>query len=179
MRNDNVPAIDGSRDGVYGCFVDPPTEAALFADPEFHDAIKAQGLTGPFADGALGDYAGIRFVRNTEMTKLSPDGTNLLATIHESILFGGEPGIEALHPRVGVRARGSRGGIALANHYKMPLDPDAVLTMVVRAPMDKAGEVVSVCWLANLDYAIPSDSLNLTGPARFKRCKLIHTAGPA
>jgi hypothetical protein len=179
MRTDNVPAIDGSRDGLYGCFVDPLTEAALFADPEFHDAIKAQGLTGPFADGALGDYAGIRFIRNTEMTKLKPDGTNLQTTIHESIMFGLDPGIEAYIPEAEFEKEVTLDGIAGANHYKMPLDGDAALTMVVRAPMDKAGEVVSVSWLANLDYAIPSDALNNTGPARFKRCKLIRTAGPA
>jgi hypothetical protein len=178
MRTDNVPAIDGSRDGLYGCFVDPQTEAALFSDPEFHDAIKAMGLTGPFADGAIGDYAGIRFIRNTEMTKLT-DSTNLQTTIHESLMFGQDPGIEAYIPEAEFEKEVTFDGIASANHYKAPLDPDGVLTMVVRAPLDAAGEVVSVSWLGNLDYAIPSDSLNLTGPARFKRCKLIHTAGPA
>jgi hypothetical protein len=179
LRNDNVPAMDGSRDGLYGCFVDPHTESALFSDPEFHDAIKAMGLTGPFADGAIGDYAGIRFVRNTEMTKLSPDGANIQATIHQSLMFGQNPGIEAYIPEAEFEREVPDDGIAGALHYKRALDPDAVLTMVVRAPLDKAGEVVTVSWLGNLDYAIPSDSLNLTGPARFKRCKLIHTAGPA
>lgn len=175
MRSMNVPGLDGTVNGLYGCFVDPQTETALFADAEFHDAIKAIGLEGPFASGAIGDYAGIRFIRNTETTKLTGDQ----ATIHESLMFGSEPLIEAYIPEAAFAAEVQMGGIASANHYKMPLDPDAVMTMVVRAPQDKAGELVTASWLANLDYAVPTDSLNQAGAQRYKRCALIHTAGPA
>lgn len=178
LRNNNVPALDGTRDGVYGCFVDPQVETALLADSEIHDAIKAIGLTGPFADGAIGDYAGIRFIRNTEMTKLAAD-SDYQATIHQSLMFGAEPLIEAFIPEEAFAQQVTMSGIASANHYKMPLDPDAVMTMVVRAPLDRAGEVVSASWLANIDYAVPSDSLNQTGAARYKRAVLINTAGPA
>lgn len=178
LRANNVPALDGSRDGVYGCFVDPQIETALFADDEFHDAIKAQGLTGPFADGAVGDYAGIRFIRNTEMTKLAAD-SHYQTTIHRSLMFGMEPIIEAFIPEAEFAAAVPMGGIAMANHYKMALDPMAVMTMVLRAPLDRAGEVVSASWLSNVDYCIPSDSLNAVSSSRFKRCAVIHTAGPA
>lgn len=178
MRNNNVPGLDGTRDGLYGCFVDPQTESALFADTEFHDAIKAMGLTGPFADGAIGDYAGIRFIRNTEMTKLAADA-DLQATIHESLMFGAEPLIEAYIPEEAFAREVTMGGVAERNHFKMPLDPEAVLTMVIRAPLDKAGEVVTASWLANLDYCVPSDAQNQVNAERFKRCRLIHTAGPA
>jgi hypothetical protein len=178
LRSDNVPALDGSRDGVYGCFVDPQTETALFSDSEFHDAIKAMGLTGPFADGAIGDYAGVRFIRNTEMTKLAADA-DYQATIHESLLFGAEPLIEAYIPEEAFAEQVTMSGIASANHFKMPLDEKAVMTMVLRAPLDRAGEVISASWLANADYCVPTDSQNQTSNIRYKRAALIHTAGPA
>lgn len=181
LRINNVPALDGSRDGLYGCFVDPQTETALLVDPEFHDSIQREGVTdsgSPFSSGVIGTYAGIKFIRNTEMPKIAAD-SDYQTTIHRSIMFGAQPIIEAYVPEEEFAAQVSAGGIATSNHYKMPLDPEAVLTLVVRAPMDRAGEVVSCSWLGNLDYAIPSDIFNQTGAARFKRCAVIHTAGPA
>lgn len=178
LRNNNVPSLDGSRDGLYGCFIDPQVEQALFADAEFHNAIQAEGLTGAFASGAIGDYGGIRFIRNTEMPKLAQD-TEYQTTIHQSLMFGADPLIEAYIPEEVFADQVTMGGIASSNHFKMPLDELAVMTMVIRAPIDRAGEVISASWLANIDYAVPSDSQNQTGVARFKRCALINVAGPA
>lgn len=181
LRINNVPAMDGSRDGLYGCFVDPQTETSLLADPEFHDSIQKEGVTdpnSPFSTGVIGTYGGIKFLRNTEMTKLAAD-TEYQTTIHRSIMFGAQPLIEAYIPEAEFAAAIPMGGIAGSNHFKMPLDDKGVMTLVVRAPLDRAGEVISSSWLANVDYAVPSDIFNQTGAARFKRCAVIHTAGPA
>jgi hypothetical protein len=181
MRIANVPALDGSRDGLYGCFVDPQTETALLTDAEFHDAIQREGVTdpnSPFASGKIGVYGGIMFIRNTEMTKLAAD-SEYQTTIHRSIMFGAQPLIEAYIPEAEFAMAVPQGGIAGSNHFKMPLDDKGVLTLVLRAPMDRAGEVLSTSWLGNVDYAVPSDVFNQAGAARFKRCAVIHTAGPA
>lgn len=178
MRMNNVPALDGSLTGPYGCFVDAHVESALMADTEFHNAIQAQGLTGPFSDGAMGDYMGIRFIRNTETTVLGAD-SDYQANIHESFMFGSDVGVEAYLPESDFEREVPMEGIASANHYKMPLDPEAALTLVVRAPMDRAGEVMSASWLANVDYCVPTDVKALTGTARHKRACVIKTAGPA
>ncbi len=178
LRTHNVPGLNGAPGGLYGCFVDPHTENALFADDEFHRAIQGQGITGPFADGAIGDYAGIRFIRQTEMTTLAAD-SDYQTDIHRSLVFGQEVAVEAYIPPAEFQRQVIPEGIASANHYKMPLDPDGVLCMVVRAPMDKAGEIVTASWLADLDYCIPTDINSRTGAQRVKRAVVVHTAGPA
>lgn len=177
MRSDNVPGLDGSPAGMYGCFVDPQIETSLLADPEIHDAIKAVGLTGPFADGAVGDYAGIRFIRNTEMSKLASD-SDYQTTIYRSFMFGMDSLIEAFIPEQAFATEVVPEGIAQANHYKMALDAEGTSTLIVRAPLDPTGEMITASWVGTLDWAVPTDSLNQTGPARYKRCRVIHTAGP-
>ena len=178
LRTHNVPGLNGEVGGLYGCFIDSHVENALFADPEFHDAIQAQGLTGAFADGAIGDYAGIRFVRNNEMPVLADDA-DYQAHIHRSLVFGAEVCIEAFIPESEFTSVVPVEGIASANHYKMALDAMAALSMVIRGPMDRAGQVISASWLANLDYCIPTDSKSLSGSQRVKRACVVHTAGPA
>jgi N4-gp56 family major capsid protein len=178
LRTHNVPGIDGVVGGLYGCFVDPHVENALFADDEFHDAIQATGLTGPFADGAIGDYAGIRFIRNTEMPVLADDA-DYQAHIHRSLVFGADVCIEAFVPESEFQRQVVPEGIVTANHYKTALDPQGVMTLVIRAPLDRAGEIVSASWLANADYCVPTDAKALTGSQRVKRAVVVHTAGPA
>lgn len=178
LRTHNVPGLDGQVGGLYGAFVDPHVENALFADAEFHDAIQAEGLTGPFAQGCIGDYAGIRFIRNTEMSVLAADA-DLQAHIHESLVFGAEGLIEAFIPESEFQTVVPVEGIATANHYKVALDEHGILTMVVRAPMDAAGENVTASWLANVDYCVPTDSKALSGNQRVKRAVVVKTAGPA
>lgn len=178
LRQHNVPGLDGTVGSPYGCFIDSHVENSLFADSEFHDAIQAEGLSGPFATGAVGDYAGIRFIRNTEMTVFDADA-HLQANVHESVVFGADVAVEAYVPEAEFAREVPMEGIALANHYKMPLDANGVLTLVVRAPMDKAGEILSTSWLSNVDYCVPSDAKALTGAARHKRAVVVKTAGPA
>ena len=178
LRQHNVPGLDGRVGSTYGCFVDAHVENSLFADSEFHDAIQSEGLTGPFASGAMGDYAGIRFIRNTEMTVFNTDA-HLQANVHESIVFGSDVAIEAYTPESEFAREVPMEGIATGNHYKMPLDPNGVLTLVVRGPLDKAGEILSASWLANVDHCVPTDAKALTGTARVKRAVVVKTAGPA
>lgn len=178
MRTHNVPGIDGVVGGMYGVFVDPHVENALFADAEFHDAIQSKGIEGPFSELAIGDYAGMRFIRNTEMPVLADDA-DYQAHIHRSLVFGGDVAVEAFIPEADFQNEVIPEGIATANHYKTALDDKGVMTMVIRAPLDRAGEVVSASWLANADYCVPTDSKALTGTQRVKRAVLVHTAGPA
>lgn len=177
-----VPGINGRPENdLHVCFVSPDVMNALFADAEFHDAIKAIGLTGPFADGAIGDYAGIRFVPNSEYTQLDPAVISTLqTTIHESFMFGAGSLIEAYVPeQTMINGSGAPGEVVNGNHYKAAMDPQGVITYVAREPQDALGRRLTHSWVANLDYCVPTDSLSLRGPARYKRGVLIHTAGPA
>lgn len=180
MRGHNVPGINGVVGGMYGCYVDPDVENALFNDAEFRQAVAAVGNTGVYAEGTIGVYAGIQFMRMPKSeSKIIANAAPYQTTIHRSIMFGQDVGIEAFIPEADFESEVVSAGVARLNHFKMPLDPDAVMTMVIRAPLDKAGEIVSASWLSNVDYAIASDLAAITGTQRLKRAVLIHTAGPA
>jgi len=173
-----VPGINGRPENdIHVCFITPDTKEQLFAITEFHDAIQAVGLTGPFASFAIGDYAGIRFVDNAEYTALS--GGQLQTTIHESFMFGMGSLIEAYAPEDDMVGAAGAREVATMQHYKRAMDPQGVITYVARAPQDALGRALVHSWVANVDYCVPTDALSLAGPARFKRGVLIHTAGPA
>jgi hypothetical protein len=178
LKANNVPPLPGTS--LYGCFIGPHTKDALFADSEFHDAIQAIGLTGPFADGALGDYAGIRFIEQpqSEMPVLADDA-DYQTDVHRSLMFGAEIAIEAFIPETDFQGEAAPSEVASLNHYKMALDGQGTLVMVVRAPLDSLGRILRASWAANLDYCIPTDVNNLTGSALYKRAVVIKTAGPA
>jgi hypothetical protein len=178
MRTHNVPGIDGQIGGLYGCFVNPNIENALFADLEFHNAINAQAITGVFEEGTIGVYAGIKFMRITELDILTPD-SDYQTTIHKSLMFGGDVAVEAFIPESEFALEVVPEGVATNMHYKTAIDPMGVMTLVVRAPQDRAGEIVSASWLANCDYAIPTDAKALTGTQRVKRAVVVNVAGPA
>lgn len=184
LRNANVPGIDGVVGSLYGCYVDADVENVLFADPEIRTAMAAQAITGIFSAGIVGVYAGIQFMRMPKTESLIiPQGGAIQTPIHRSIVFGEGPGIEAYIPEAEFAGEVAAGGIpeavATTVHYKKVVDDKGVISLVVRAPLDKAGEVVSSSWLANTDYCIPTDSLGISGPQRVKRACIVHTAGPA
>lgn len=181
LRGHNVPGIDGTIGGDYGAFVDSDTENALFGDSEFRDAIHAQGITGQFADGVIGRYAGIIFMRQpkSEMAILALDA-HYQAHIHRSLVFGADVCVEPYTPEPEFANEVTMGQlIVTAQHVKMPIDPEGVLCLVLRAPQDELGRTITMSWVANADWTVPTDSKALTGTQRFKRCVVVHTAGPA
>jgi hypothetical protein len=183
LRNMNVPGMDGQMGGLYGCYIDADVENVLFADAELVAAKNAIGITQNFAEGTIGVYGGIRFMRMPKSESIIiPSSSTIQTPFHRSIMFGQYPGIEVYVPETEFQGVVAAGGVpeafATSNHYKMPLDPEAVLTLVLRAPIDKAGEIMSASWLANCDYCMPTDTLAITGNQRVKRACVIETAGP-
>lgn len=176
LRKHSVPTLPGTS--LYGVMVNPDIMNALFADSEFHDAIQSQGIVNEFAVGAIGDYAGMRFFQNPEMPSILSGGS-LQTYVHRSIVFGAECLVEAYTPESDFEMEVPMEGIARGNHFKMPIDPAGALSMVVRAPMDRAGRTLSASWLMNGDWTVPTDLKSGTGNARFKRAVVVKTAGPA
>jgi hypothetical protein len=180
LRGHNVPGLNGQVGSDYGAFIDSDVENHLYADGEFHDAIHAQGVSGAIADGVVGRYAGILFMRQPkgEMPILAADAA-YQTNIHRSLVFGSEICIEAFVPEPEFEREVTVAGIATAQHYKMPLDPEGVITLVLRAPQNELADTMTASWVANVDWAVPSDAKALTGVQRFKRAVVVHTAGPA
>lgn len=181
LRGHNVPGMDGQVDSDYGAFIDSDTEDQLFALTEFRDAVNGAGKSVETASGSIGRYAGIQFFRaaKSEMEILA-SSTGLQTDIHRSLVFGSEVCVEAYLPETEFAGEVTIGqGIALANHYKMALTDNGVITLVLRAPMDALGRTIRGSWVSNVDYTCPTDSKALTGSQRYKRCVVVESAGPA
>jgi len=180
LVNNNVPGIDGAVGGTYGVYLDSDTKDALIVDSEFLNAIQSQGITGPSADGRLATYGGMAFFEQprSEMPGIDSGGS-YQTDIHQSLVFGQDVGIEGFIPEDDFAAAVPMEGIGAMNHIKIPIDPDGALAMIIRAPLDEAGRVVSCTWTISADWCIPSDVNNLTGNARYKRAVIVKTAGPA
>lgn len=174
LRNHNVPPINAQGD--YAAFVDGDVLDALFADAEFHDAIRGQGNTGEMQTGAIGRYAGILFMPQPKMEMPIIAGTGSYQThIHRSLVFGAETCMEVFAPEAQMVADG--GVAASMNHVRQAIDE--VLTLVIRAPQDYLGRILDLSWVGNVDWCVPTDSKNLSGDQLYKRAVVVHTAGPA
>lgn len=176
LRDNNVPGVDGTRNGPYGAFVDGMTEAALLGDVEFRQAFQGRPETPAIRDGVIGQYGGIIFYRNTDMPTLS--GSPLQTTIRRSIVFGADVAIEAYAPEQDFEtAPPDVMEVALNMHYKRKLDLAGVMTAIFRAPLDALGRSVLMSYVTNYDYCIPTDVKAIGTVHRHKRAVVIHTAG--
>jgi hypothetical protein len=180
LQTHNVPGINGQvgPGAVYGAFVDAQIKNALYADAEFYNAIQRNNaLAQSWYTGALGLYDNILFLDNQEMPVIASGG-DYQTDIHRSLVFGGDMLVEAYIPDEDFSNEVTLGGVARANHYKLALDQEGVLTLTVRAPLDALARNVTSSWSATCDWAVPSDATALTGKQRFKRAVVVHTAGP-
>lgn len=164
--------------GVHGCYISAKTKNQLFVDAEFHDAIRAQGVTEQFKTGMIGDYAGIRFFElPQERMPANLSGSPYQTTIQRSFMFGADLCVEAYVPEEEFAQEASPMEVAGQNHVKMRLDGEGVLTMIYRGPLDRLGRIVGAAWVANIDYVVPTDAKGISGAQRYKRGVMVHTAG--
>ncbi len=175
-----APGLDGRYENTtHVCFISPDVKNALFEDVELHDAIKAQGLTGMFATGAVGDYAGIRFVETNEFELLDTSGSRVVTPVHTSVMMAMGACIEAFTPEIDLVSPGNTVQAPMGNYVRINADPSGALALVIRGPQDALGRNITSSWVSNVDYTIPTDHLSLQGNARYKRACLIYSAGPA
>lgn len=163
LRQQNVPDFGG----YYSCHLDAITERQLFGDPDFKQALQGRVDSPMWGSLSLGRFAGIDWVRNTEVPIEAGTGD---VVVRKPILVGADCLIEGPLQNFGNLLDQTNGQNA-AGHISMVNG----VAFIHRAPQDKLQQIVSSTWSWVGDYAIPSDSL-VGSPAKFKRAAIIEHA---
>lgn len=186
LRKDNVPTHE---DGTYHCHLDPDSENQIFSDNEFQRLNQSMPDYMHYRELALGTFGGVAFYRNTEAP--------VVATVDQDPNFGftfaaelvNATGVEIHRPlftgggsveekyldeskyisEAGVQ--GKIGEFAITNNGVQVMAER--VRLVLRSPQDRLQQQTSASWSHSGDWAIPTDALNTTSPADYKRMVVV------
>lgn len=162
LRKMNVPTLGG----YYVAHIDPDTEAQLFADADFKQALQGRVDSPIYTNLSIGRFAGIDWVRNNEVPTYS-GGSGGAVTVHRPIVVGGGVLIGAPFENMGSLLTGTNiedvPDIRMINAA-----PGVDVAMIVRPPQDRLQQVLSTTWSWVGDYGVPTD-LQTGDSALYKR----------
>lgn len=186
LRKDNVPTHD---DGTYHCHLDPDSENQIFSDNEFQRLNQSLPDYMHYRELALGTFGGVAFYRNTEAPVVATvdqdpnfgftfaaELTNATGVEIHRPLFTGGGSIEEKYldeskyiSEAGVQ--GKIGEFAITNNGVQVMAER--VRLVLRSPQDRLQQQTSASWSHSGDWAIPTDALNTTSPADYKRALVV------
>jgi hypothetical protein len=169
LRKMNVPTVGG----YYVAHVDPDTEAQLFSDADFKQALQGRVDSPIYTDLSIGRFGGIDWVRNIETPTLL-GGSALNVTVHRPIVLGAGALVAAPFEGMGDLLRGS-GVEDVPDIAMVEAAPGVQVARIVRPPQDRLQQNLSTSWSWVGDYGVPSDST--TGDAAlYKRAVVLEHA---
>ena len=169
LRKMNVP----TNGGYYTAQIDPDTEAQLFSDPDFKQALQGRVDSPIFRDLSIGRFGGIDWVRNIE-TPTTLGSSAQTMTVHRPIVYGASALTAAPMEDTSALLAGS-GVEDIPEIRTIDAAPGVDVTLIVRPPQDRFQQVLSTTWSWVGDYGIPSDAG--TGDAAiYKRAVVIEHA---
>jgi uncharacterized Zn-binding protein involved in type VI secretion len=171
LRKMNVPTIGG----YYIAHIDADTEAQLFSDSDFKQALQGRVDSPIFRDLSIGRFGGIDWVRNIETpTILGGNGAPASLTVHRPIVLGANALMAA--PFDGTNSLLSGTGVeAVPEVRTITPAPGVDVTVIVRPPQDRLQQVLSTTWSWVGDYGVPSDA-GTGDTALYKRAVVIEHA---
>ncbi|MGW0626430.1 hypothetical protein [Streptomyces sp. NPDC002758] len=169
LRKMNVPTVGG----YYIAHIDPDTEAQLFSDSDFKQALQGRVDSPIYRDLSIGRFGGIDWVRNIEApTVLGGSAGNV--TVHRPIVLGAGALVAAPFEGMGDLLRGS-GVEDVPDIAMVNAAPGVDVARIVRPPQDRLQQNLSTSWSWVGDYGVPSDST--TGDAAlYKRAVVLEHA---
>jgi hypothetical protein len=163
----NVPT-DG---GYYTAHIPPDTEAELFADTDFKQALQGRVDSPVWRDLSIGRFAGIDWVRNNETPTVT---SNSGATVFRPIVVGAGSVVAAPFEDIGSLLAGT--GVEDVPSIRMvEAAPATSVALIVRPPQDRLQQVISTSWSYTGDFGVPSDS-GTGDAALFKRAVVVEHA---
>jgi hypothetical protein len=169
LRKMAVPTLGG----YYVAHIDPDTEAQLFADSDFKQALQGRVDSPIYRDLSIGRFAGIDWVRNLEVPTLLGGSAGTL-TVHRPVVLGAGALIAAPFERTGTLLEGS--GVEDVPEIRNITPAAGVdISLIVRPPTDRLQQVISTTWSWVGDYGVPSDA-GTGDAALFKRGVVIEHA---
>lgn len=196
LRRANVQPHD---DGFYHAHVSPLGNAQFFADPVFQRLNQSLPEHVIYKEGFIGTMAGVMFFMNTESPETQNVG-NLTATANSGV-YAQELGSEITNGngvnigRVLITGKGSMyeryfdektnyvteaGLTGKQGDFSVVNNGIEILTerirLILRSPMDRLQQIVSVSWSISTSFPVPSDITAPSGPERYKRAIILEHA---
>lgn len=169
LRKMNVPTMGG----YYTAHIPPDTEAELFADTDFKQALQGRVDSPVWRDLSIGRFSGIDWVRNNEVpTILGGSAGNV--TVFRPLVVGSGALVAAPFEGIG-SLLGGTGVEDVPSVRMIDAAPTTQVALIVRPPQDRLQQNISTSWAYTGDFGVPSDSQ--TGDAAlFKRAVLVEHA---
>jgi N4-gp56 family major capsid protein len=169
LRKMNVPTIGG----YYVAHIDPDTEAQLFSDSDFKQALQGRVDSPIYRDLSIGRFGGIDWVRNIEAPTIL-GGSAGTVTVHRPIVLGGSALMAAPFDSTNSLLAGT-GVEDVPDVRTIQAAPGVDVTMIVRPPQDRLQQVLTTTWSWIGDYGVPTD-VGTGDAALFKRAVVIEHA---
>jgi len=170
LRKMNVPTIGG----YYVAHIDPDTEAQLFSDSDFKQALQGRVDSPIYTDLSIGRFGGIDWVRNNECPTIA-GGSAGTVTVHRPIVLGAGALVAAPFEGMGDLLAGT-GVQDVPDIAMVDAAPGVQVARIVRPPQDRLQQTLSTSWSWVGDYGVPSDSLANSDAALFKRAVVLEHA---
>lgn len=145
LRAQNVPTIGGA----YTAHIAPETVPELFADPAFQSAYRGLAESPVYRDLALGRFGGIDWVIN-EQTPTLTVGSN---TVLRDIVCGDGCLIKGPFEEMGSLISRINAGATVH------IEEINGVVRILRAPLDRFGQVLSSTWSWIGGYSVGTDFL--------------------
>ncbi|PYC83447.1 hypothetical protein C7C46_08935 [Streptomyces tateyamensis] len=169
LRSMNVP----TEGGYYVAHVDATTEAQLFSDADFKQALQGRVDSPIYRDLSIGRFGGIDWVRNMESPTVLGGSAGAL-TVHRPIVMGADCLVAA--PFEGTASLLAGTGVEDVPLIEMiDVAPAVQVARIVRPPQDRLQQVLSTAWSYVGDFGVPSDALSGDN-AVFKRAVVLEHA---
>ncbi|MFG2400767.1 hypothetical protein [Streptomyces lydicus] len=169
LRRMNVPTVGG----YYVAHIDPETEAELFSDSDFKQALQGRVDSPIYTDLSIGRFGGIDWVRNNEVpTVLGGSSGNV--TVHRPVVLGAGALVAAPFENMG-SLLGGTGVEDVPEVSMIEVSPGVQVARIIRPPQDRLQQTISTTWSWVGDYGVPSDATN-GDSALYKRAVVLEHA---
>jgi uncharacterized Zn-binding protein involved in type VI secretion len=153
LRKMAVPTVGG----YYVAHIDPDTEAQLFADSDFKQALQGRVDSPIYRDLSIGRFAGIDWVRNLESPTIANGGSAGTLLVHRPIVLGANALMAA--PFEGTNSLLAGTGVEDVPEIRTVSAAPAVdVTLLVRPAQDRLQQVIASTWSWVGDFGVPSDA---------------------
>lgn len=169
LRKMNVPTIGG----YYAAHIDPDTEAELFNDAQFLQALQGRVDSPIYRDLSIGRFGGLDWVRNIESPTVLGGSAGTL-TVHRPIVLGANALVNAPFDGTGSLLTGT-GVEEVPEIRSINAAPGVDVELIVRPPQDRLQQVLATTWSWVGDFGVPSDA-GSGDAALFKRGVVIEHA---
>jgi hypothetical protein len=150
QRDNAVPDFGG----FYNCYLDNQNLTQLFRDPDFRQLYQGGYAAAEYRNSRVVETLGLRFITTTQapvQAQVSNSGAAVNLSVRRTVICGADTLVEGtFEGQLGMPLNETSGVI-----HKEEIDG---AVMVVRAPIDRAGQIIAQTWYSVIGYVAPTDA---------------------